>query len=317
MPSPYPASPAWPGDWAACTFRGKLITISADPTRVSGIYLSPNVSQVLKHLSSKTVVTVEPLQVPVNPATGEFEVLIPATDDPHTQPSPWRYLCRIVFGSGDSRKNIQFEFDAPAGSVVDLADLAPFGQSVTSGQALTVQALASVLRAGANMVKTVDGESQTITLSSVGGGTGGGGGSLIEVKTDPSDSRALILSDPVTATNARLSPPIVAGSNVTATRTGDTVVVDVDLSSKASLSGATFTAPITVPPGFALGHAVTKEQMETAVGVVAAEVAAIASAANVASIDPSDPDIVLIETSAGGPASIDPDDADVVLIKIA
>ena len=119
--NPYPGNALWPADWGKATFRGRLIDIGASPYE-SRITIEPD--QMVASLTSDSerpnaVVMKRPMTIEASTSTGVFSQDIPATDEPSTKPSAWQYVLKIKWVGGSFER----KFSAPAGSVIELADL--------------------------------------------------------------------------------------------------------------------------------------------------------------------------------------------------
>ena len=256
MTTPYPGNLLWPVDWDTATCKGRLIDLLGVSVARATMSLTPNVTGPITSQGSDAVVVPVRRLVPMT-ADGSFDVQIPATNDPQTSPTGWTYKVTIAMNTPGA-PDWTFNIEAPVGGVVDLKTAVQSGVTESAGVRL-ISAYQYAKSAG-----FAGTEAEFAQQLATGGGTGGG-------PSVPLDG---------SVTDAKIAAAGISQAKVSGLSTA--------LAAKASLAGAVFTAPITIPTATASGHAVTKGQLDAAIAGVG--------------------------TGGGGGGYVDPNDANVYIL---
>jgi hypothetical protein len=119
--NPYPGNTAWPSSWQGSRLTGRFVDILGQPIQ-GYITLTPSAAAVLDSLNN--VVVLPATRKVTLDATGAFDVVIPATDDPDMNPTNFTYTVQEVVHGGRS-----YSINAPMNKTQDLADIAPVPSS--------------------------------------------------------------------------------------------------------------------------------------------------------------------------------------------
>jgi len=128
---PNPSAPLWPAEWQGCRITGQFIDFLGQP--VAGtVNLTPTAAVVIAGTSKKIAVGSSiSIDLDIN---GAFDITVPATDDPQTNPTGWTYSVVEGFPGGRS-----YSIDAPMNATRDLTAIVEVpsanGQTVLSGPA--------------------------------------------------------------------------------------------------------------------------------------------------------------------------------------
>lgn len=174
MSSPYPELELWPSELPSCRLQGSIFAVTGQSDDVS-VSVWPNTRVIVT--ASKRVILIDrndPINVPVNPNTGEIRFNIPANDNPALSPVGWKYYVQITYRERNFYTVIH---NAPTGGVVEVADLvvvpaAPEIEHDLTGeyiQSLILLKLLDTLEPGPGIEIVRDGSK--IKIIGTGGGT--------------------------------------------------------------------------------------------------------------------------------------------------
>lgn len=128
---PNPTAPLWPAEFQGCRITGQFIDLLGRAVTGS-VVLTPTAVTIIAGTSKKIIVG-RSITIPLD-ENGAFDVTVPASDDPDTNPTGWTYSVVETFPGGRS-----YSIDAPMNSTRDLTAIVPVpsanGVAITRGEA--------------------------------------------------------------------------------------------------------------------------------------------------------------------------------------
>jgi len=116
---------ALPVDYNTVTVKGKYVYLDGNPAEGSVKFTGKAVA-----ISNATATVVLPTTIQVNLVDGQFQVELPATDDPDVLPNGWTYKVEETFTRGSGRTfEMELPLAAQASGGVDLSIVAPLPPS--------------------------------------------------------------------------------------------------------------------------------------------------------------------------------------------